>query len=384
MEHDDIQDPNDHNTQHEPDRCEVPVAARPPRPRKHIPLLTISEMKAFRRCHRYHHLRYRMGYRPINDVGPLSFGKLIHTGLEVWWNTHSLEATIEAIKPQADQEYDPFTLAKAECLLTGYHFRWEKQDLETLATEVEFRTDLVNPATGRNSRTFQLGGKIDAIAKDDRDQHWVVEHKTTSEDITQGSEYWLRLRLDAQVSTYYTGAKALGYDVQGCLYDVIRKPLLRQSAVPLTDDDGLKIVLDRDGQRVMNKDGKKWRQTGDIDMGYVLQTRPETVDEYRARLIKDIADNPDKYFARGEVMRLEEDMKDAAADTWQISQQIREAEKLQRYPRNPGACTEWNRTCEYFGVCTRSASLDDPYQFRKMERTHEELSGEPKTEKDVA
>ncbi len=61
----------------------------------------------------------------------------------------------------------------------------------------------------------------------------LVEHKTTSEDIEITSDYWLKLMLDGQISQYYLGAKALGYEVTECLYDVIRKPSMRPySATP--------------------------------------------------------------------------------------------------------------------------------------------------------
>lgn len=338
-------------------------------------LLTVSEMKAYRTCARYHHIRYRLGYRPTSEANPLSFGKLTHTGLEVWWNTRDLDSTLLSVQPAPGMEYDPYEQVKVECLLEGYHCMWASQDLEVVAAEVEFRTRLVNPQTGAPSKTFELGGKIDVVAQNRRGI-WIVEHKTTSEDISQGSEYWLRLRLDAQVSTYFVGARALGHDVQGCIYDVIKKPALRPSTVALTDESGCKIVLDQSGSRVRTKDGKKFRETGDTAAGYVLQTRPETPEEFRARLREDIASNPEKYFARGEVVRLEDDELDAAADTWATARQIRDSEIQARYPRNPGGCVQWGRTCEFFGVCTRAASLDDPTMFRLVERAHEELSPE--------
>lgn len=342
-------------------------------------LLTVSEMKAYRTCARYHHIRYRLGFRPVSEANPLSFGKLIHTGLEVWWNTRELDSTLLAVQPSPGMEYDLYEQVKVECLLEGYHCMYASQELEVVTAEVEFRTCLVNPQTNAASKTFELGGKIDVVAQNRRGI-WIVEHKTTSEDISQGSEYWLRLRLDAQVSTYFVGARALGHDVQGCIYDVIKKPALRPSTVALTDESGCKIVLDQSGSRVRTKDGKKFRETGDTAAGYVLQTRPETPEEFRARLREDIASNPEKYYARGEVVRLEDDELDAAADTWATARQIRDAELQGRYPRNPGGCVQWGRTCEFFGVCTRAASLDDPTLFRLVERAHEELSQEVQTE----
>jgi hypothetical protein len=340
----------------------------------HLPILTVSEMTAFRACARYHHIKHGLGYRPLEDANPLGFGKAVHTGLEAWMSTKDLDAALAAIQPADGADFDAFALVKVEELLRGYHFRWLDSELQTVAVEAEFTTDLINPESGYPSKTFRLGGKIDAIAS--HNGLWVIEHKTTSEDVSQGSEYWLRLRLDAQVSTYFVGARSLGYDVRGCIYDVIRKSGIRPCQVALTDDDGIKIVHDTNGARVRTKDGKKWRQTGDAAEGYTLQSRPETPEEYRTRLRNDIADNPDKYYQRGEVVRLEDDELDAAADAWQVARQIADSARLGRHPRNPSSCVRWGRTCEFFAVCTRAASLDDETQFRRAAREHEELSPE--------
>lgn len=206
----------------------------------------------------------------------------------------------------------------------------------------------------------------------------IIEHKSTSEDITVGSDYWKRLRLDPQISNYFVGARSLGFEPEECLYDVVRKPGIRPSNVPLVDGDGVKIVLDANGERVRTKDGKKFRETGDTAQGYVLQTRLETADEYRLRLREDIAMNPARYYARGQIVRLEEDEKDAGFDVWQTAREIREAELTNRWPRNPDACLRYGRTCDFFAVCTREGRLDDATHFRKKEGKHSELEDDGK------
>ncbi len=202
---------------------------------------------------------------------------------------------------------------------------------------------------------------------------FIVEHKTTSEDCSAGSDYWKRLRIDGQISQYLVGARALDVEADEVLYDVVHKIGLRPSAVPLTDSDGVKIVRNADGERVRTKDGKKWRESGDTAQGFTLQTRPETAEEYRARVREEIAGNPAKYFVRGRIARLDADEADAAHDTWQTGRNIRESELTNRWPRNPDACVRYGRTCGYFAACTREASLDDPAKFRKGESPHEEL-----------
>jgi len=342
-----------------------------------VKLLTESRMKDARACQRLHHLKYDLGYRPVREDDVLRFGSLVHRGEEAWWlhqngGEDPLEAALQAMAGEAD----PFERAKAEVMMVGYDARWRGEPYEVIAVEAKFEAPLINPATGAPSRTWRLAGKLDVLVRDLRDRlRKLVEHKTSSEDVRPGSEYWRRLRMDGQVSTYFDGAGALGSgDVVACIYDVLSKPALRPSQVPLVGEAGVKIVLDAGGGRVRTKDGKKWRETGDAAQGYVLQTRDETPEEFRARLTEAVAADPDRYFARGEVVRLEKELDEARFDRWQLGQQIREAEVAGRFPRNPDACVRYGRTCPYFPICTGEASLDDPTMFRRVEDVHPELA----------
>lgn len=321
-------------------------------------LLTVSEMKCYHGCPRHHHLRYGLGYRPVGEASPLRFGKAMHTGLEAWLQSgEHLGAAIEAVRPRGG-DYDPFELVKIEELLMGYHARWAGSGYEVLAVEQEFRTPLLNPETGYPSQTFELGGKIDGIVRDSFGRVWIIEHKTTSEDVSTGSKYWLRLQIDSQVSTYMVGARALGYDVVGVLYDVIHKPTIRPySATPM--------------------ESRKYTKAGALYAGQ--HENDQSPEEFRDRLRNDILENPDKYYQRGEVVRLEADELDAAADAWQTAKQMRDSERLNRHPRHDGACVRWGRDCEFFPVCSRTAVLDDPTMYRKAEQSHEELSAEVQT-----
>lgn len=329
-------------------------------------VLTNSELKTFRRCQREHHYAYELGYRATEDVEALRFGTAIHAGLECWWKGLGLESAIATACEGVADEYER---AKLRVLLAGYDARWSGEPHEAVGVELEFYTQLVNPETGSASRTFVLGGKLDVLLS-----RAIVEHKTSSEDIGVGSAYWRRLTLDAQVSTYYAGARSLGFEPDRCIYDVIRKPAIRPSQVALVDDDGVKIVLSATGERVRTKDGKKWRETSDAAQGYVLQTRTESAPEYEQRLTEDVAANPDRYYQRGDVVRLEADEREAAQDAWQLARSMRESELAGRHPRNPDACQRYGRTCAFFDVCTGVASLDDPQRFERVTNVHQELS----------
>ncbi len=203
---------------------------------------------------------------------------------------------------------------------------------------------------------------------------YLFETKTTSEDLAPGSTFWKRTTLDPQLSLYLPAIRKLGHDPHGAIYDVCRKPTQRPGTIPLLDEDGIKIVHDATGQRVRTKDGKKWRQTGDAELGYVLQSRPETPEEYGARCLEAIAEDPTKYYARGVVVRLESDEREAAFDLWNTGSQMREARRLKMYPRNTDSCMSWGSECDYLSVCAGMMDLNDPLFFRFEEDVHEELA----------
>lgn len=337
-------------------------------------VLSNSQQKCYRRCAREHYFAYTLGYRPIEVDENLRFGSLIHLGLEHWWRAPEgrLEAAIEALRDQTDNEYE---LAKAGVMLQGYDLRWRDDPYEVIAVESEFRAPLLNPDTGAASRTFELGGVLDVLVRNLTDGRIkLMEHKTSSDDIGPGSDYWKRLRIDSQISIYLEGVRALtGHAISECVYDVLGKPGLRPSSIPERDEHGSKIVLDKDGERVRTKAGK-WRETASAADGYVLQTRPETPDEYRQRLVEHIADNPERYYQRGAVVRLDTEKIEAMHDAWGTARMIRDSELSGRWPRNVDSCVRWGRSCDYFAVCTGEASLEDFTRYRKLDNVHQELS----------
>jgi PD-(D/E)XK nuclease superfamily len=330
--------------------------ARPASPRK-LRVLTNSELKTLRRCAFEHRLAYGLGYRSVREADALRFGTVIHVALEAWWRQPDRELRLTAALATLPLDGDPFELARAVQMISGYDLRWRDEPLEVLAVELEFRAPIVNPRTRKGSRLFESGGKIDAVARNLVDgRTYIVEHKTSSDDLTPGSVYWQCLQLDAQVSTYYAGARALGFDVSGVIYDVLGRPKLKPlKATPLED--------------------RKYRK--DDGVLYVnMRAEDETPLEYEVRVRDAIAEAPDRYYVRGEVVRLDDEEKLAAWDTWQLAQLLHEGERAGRYPRNPDACRRFGRLCSYFGVCTRTESLDDAERFRRVENVHEELTAE--------
>jgi hypothetical protein len=270
---------------------------------------------------------------------------------------------------------DKFAVAKAQAMVVGYHHFWQDmwKDYRVLDVELEFTFPLINPDTEGVSRSFVEAGKIDAkLQRRSTGAVQILEHKTTTDDIDPASDYWDRLRMDTQVSKYFLSAVHAGDKVDGVIYDVLHKPGQRPTKIPLRDTEGRKIVLDRNGQRVMTKDGKKPRETPDVELGYELQTRPETPDEYYIRIGSEIQANPTRYYAQKHVTRLDEDLIEYMNDAWQLSQQVLFFRQKSLWPRNPNACKAYNATCEYFDLCCGRASVDG-FRYGKAQAAHAEL-----------
>ena len=264
--------------------------------------------------------------------------------------------------------------AKAQALIVGYDEKWRDafSNYRVMEVEVEFSFPLLNPKTKGQSKKFDEAGKMDAVLQHRRSNRFVVlEHKTTSDDIDPGSDYWSRLRMDTQCSKYILALHARGMETGNLLYDVIHKPSTRPHQIPLLDDDGVKVVLDADGARVRTLTGKKWRETGDSEKGWVLQTRQEVPQEYMARLLAEIRSDSDRYFAHREVPRLDTELLEYMSDAWVLSQEILFRRRFNNWSRNPDACMRFSK-CEFYDLCTGRASVDG-VRFRETAK-HKELA----------
>lgn len=322
-------------------------------PGRAVRVVSDSELRTLRACSRRHHYAYRLRRRPVEKSEALRFGTLWHAGQEAWWREPDpLEKLGAGLRALHEGSADPFDLVTAEELLLAYHARWSTAPIVATHVEAEFRAPIVNPSTGKESRTYRLGGKIDAIALDDG-RACIVEHKTTSSDIEEGSSYLRRVRaLDTQVSTYMLGARALGVQPEKCIYDIVRKPTIRPAkATPLES-------------RKFTKAGALYANQRDLD---------ETPEQYRMRLREDITERPQWYLTRVDIVRFQDEEREHAEDLWQLVVMLRDAERQQFAPRNPDACGQYGG-CPYLVVCEGMASIEDETLFKTAPRAHEELS----------
>lgn len=344
-------------------------------------ILSNSRIRSFKTCPRKHYFEYVLGVRR-EPTEALRLGSAVHHGLDLLKTGHELTEATDAIEENyqllgmlAGTPEFANTLCiecvKACRLVEGWSRRWQNADFEVVKSESRFDIGILNPGTNRKSTKYGLSGKIDAIIRLDDGRLAILEHKTTKEDISPGSTYWRHLKLDSQISTYFVAAKAVGYDVETVIYDVIRKPGIAPRLVPQEDADGNKIVLDAKGDRVFLKSGKPRQSAGE---GHTLQAARETPEQYGARLAADIAQRPEWYYHRQEIPRGHNDIQEFKAELWQVQKNIGLAVRENRHYKNSDACFS-PYPCAYFDVCTLGIDLtqETPEGFVRLDFVHPEL-----------
>ncbi|MFT5266650.1 MAG: hypothetical protein ACI88C_000071 [Acidimicrobiales bacterium] len=367
-------------------------------------LWTNSRSRAERLCNYWGHIKYNLGYRETKEAEPLWFGSLVHLGLETWWQTGGdLKAAITSMGVTGDPERKVMYVM-ARVMMTAYHHKWIKDiDLfELVGVEVQFEVRLKNPETGGVSRTWDLGGKMDAVVRFKKSGVlWIIEHKTTSEEIGHDATiYGIRLLMDTQTSQYWLAAELkYGEKIGGVIFDVLRKPGIRPSAdLDSKKRKRRKIKLDIDVRHETDEEletrraetGKKnrrmevpvnplepaTRDETDGEMYDRIPARPETNEEYAVRLEAEFAREDRVHLWRTPVYRTEADLVDYQQDAWDLTTMSHERFRRGKHPKNPDQCMHHGRPCALLDHCATLSDLDADPRWVKSEWVHPELSEE--------
>jgi len=270
--------------------------------------VTNSELACFQRCEREWQHRYLDHREGLQLAETLSRGKRMHAALAGWWINGGLY-----------EGHDYPAIERA--MLLGYHARYDRPHLRDVRVNVPFRTTIGG---------VEMVGECDAVGIDpSTGDAVVVEHKTTSHDVTPGSAWWReRVHCDSQPSTYlaaFPGATVC--------YDVLHVPAMK----PLPANSKRK--------------------------------EPEGDEEYIARVLADMADKPEKYFQRAVVVRLDSEREAFDVDVDLVRTKMTEAADLELTPRNPRACFQYGRACDFLEVCWQGRSLES---LPLVEKNHSE------------
>lgn len=315
--------------------------------------LTTSEIRTYQRCREEH--RWRYVRRMVPTAPPslaLGLGTAVHAGLESWWHHEGRAPHLARTAYLASAEavgLDGYETVRGEVMLDRYHrqWHWEAGAYITRGAEVAFA----------RPRTWgEFGGKLDVLVETAAMPRrlLVIEHKTTSDDVTPGSEYWRRLAVDAQLANYLIASGA-----EGVVWDVLRKPSLRPGRATPPE------------QQRRRKDGQLYAGQREDD---------EPLDEWRRRLEEAYDAEPGTWFGRQLITRTSDELVTAGAHLDAMAVDVlRSYDDPERsQPRTSEACTRYGRPCDYQALCYGEQLPDDAVlsgRLRVLYDPHVELSG---------
>ena len=261
--------------------------------------------------------------------------------------------------------------------LVGYQWYYNDAEYKVEQLEQKFDLPLRSPITGNKLRA-NLRGKIDRVFSAGNNR-FVHEYKSTSKSIDPDSTYWNHLTLDTQTRLYTYAAAQLGLGMCGVLYDVWSKPKTRPKK--LTQGDSKKFVAD--GVYCEEKFELHPLCTSDNTGTWTVNGKPaelepgakpgtfairETPEMYGARLLQDITQRPEFYFARREIAHTANDIEKFERQLYNIYKGIGNMTKTDGWWEDENAC-EATFKCSYLGFCYNHIDVgpdEVPDGFRKI------------------
>lgn len=329
-------------------------------------VLTYSAMSTFQACRRRYRYRYLDGLVPVDKAPALRFGTVTHRWLEVWHRTRSLSLAQDVI----DAAYPNRTGDPGEkrdfhyqsAMLQAYAAQYPSEDFEVVGLEHEFSGGLVNPAPGgRQSRSFDVRGKVDGILRRGSDL-LLLEHKTAG-SVT--GDYIDRLPLDLQIQLYsYYLQETLGQPVSAVIYNILLKPRLTQ-AEGETEEQFEARKADLEAKSKTGKPSTAKRKL------------PETDEEFQARLAAWFAAEP--RFTRVELLLDQDAIDNVRQMLWDISKEILSTRRTGRWHQNTRSCFGFGR-CAYWPICAAKGNELVVENLFTRTAPHEELSPDEESE----
>lgn len=254
--------------------------------------VSISRVKLFQACRRAYYFRYIENLIPVQTADALQTGTSYHALIEELYKTGEIE--------------EGYTKEHAMAVAYGKYI-YPRFDIKSVE-------DWKSACLG----SHQLIGRLDGIAGDG----CIVEHKTTSSEITEEYEY--ALQWDQQILAYMlmTGARKI-------YYTVCRKPTIRQK-------------------------------------------KNETDKEFFDRMVEWYEDDTEKKIRLMIITRTDEEVSEFASELHTVCDIMNDAEaNPDKLYKNPSYCHKWGRMCEYAGICLNYDPNQEYVEFKKREEQKE-------------
>lgn len=247
---------------------------------------SVSQIKAFKACRRAWYFKYSEKLEPVQVAESLQTGRKYHALLETLENGEELP-----------EEYTK------ECAMATAFKKYIFPYIKVVAAEKELELPVGDHI---------LHGFVDGLSEDG----CIVEHKTTSMDLSEGGEYEYNLLWDEQVLAYMalTGSRKV-------YYTVCKKPTIRLK-------------------------------------------KGETEEEFFKRMVEWYDEDTDQKITLFVVERTDAEVEQFLKDFSDICDVMEQAKTLYR---NTGNCTKFGRRCEYSSICLNYDPAQQYLEFTKGE-----------------
>ena len=384
--------------------------------------LSATSIQCFKNCPMRYYYRYILGLTPIEDTDSLRVGTNYHRIQEIADaepggvcecmidNSKGMgedpcvlcdsagynpQDPMDAVIRHLNERYSTPPLSKTVeeweteritllYTLVGYRWWYEQQDegYEVESLEQSFDIPLLSPLSGAKLKA-RLRGKIDKVFAAGSNR-FVHDYKSTSKSIDPDSTFWAHLTLDTQTRLYTYAAKQLGLGMCGVLYDAWHKPGIKPKKLSQADSKKFVATGEYCGEEFeVHREGPDEGAVGD-DFWYINTklaviepgAKPgtfairETPEMFGARLLQDITQRPEFYFARKEIVHQSNDIEAFQWELFNIYHSIRQMKLRKQWWRNEAAC-EATYKCAYLDFCYNHINLgpdDVPDNFVKKER----------------
>lgn len=364
--------------------------------------MSATSIACVKKCPTMYYYRYRLGLSPIEDTDALRIGTNYHRVQEIYdaepggacecildevegepndgctlceGTGRNPDDPMDAVVRHLNERYSTPPLSKTVeewqtekitilYTLIGYRWWYEQQDqgYEVENLELPFDIDLLSPITGAKLKG-RLRGKIDRVFSCGANR-FVHDYKSTSKAIDPDSTFWSHLTLDTQTRLYTYAAAQLGLGMCGVLYDAWHKPGIKPKK--LSQSDSKKFVASgeycgekfeivcplhptthKEASELFINGTKVTIEHGAKECTFAIRETPEM---FGARLLQDITERPEFYFARKEIVYHSTDIEAFQWELFNVYHNIRSMARHNRWTHHEHEC-EATFKCPYIDFC---------------------------------
>ena len=267
----------------------------------------------FRGCPKKYYWTYVQGLSPKRKSNALSLGSAVHEAFELYHTgssdtdviAHLMTIFDEQISNATEYEVEDLEITKATALGMWMYYPWkDKTEFQENYPEMKFKV-LIKGLNG-----VRFVGRVDGLVNKDG-KWWIREVKTTG---LTPRQFQNRMALSTQATGYVYALKKMGYDIQGVMYDMIKKPRLIKGKTEDCRHFCDRVVVDYQND----------------------EKAPE--NERKAYL------RPFVYRSRLQLQQFEDDIKT-------LVRKLRYTKRKEEWYRNQDICWNYNSLCPFEKVC---------------------------------